>query len=193
MTKNPRPSLSLTFDDGPEEQYTAAILDILQRFSVPATFFCVGKHVVHHPTLMHRIVNEGHAIGNHSWDHVNLTTLASDQIRDQLQNTQDIIHSVTGFSPKYVRPPFGAINSTVEDVIIALGFHPALWTIDSTDWQGSSAPHIAHTVLSQLHPGAVVLFHSAAHAPGTPLALETLIHLIQNEGYCIGPLDEVLP
>ena len=111
----------LTFDDGPHRTATPDILDTLAAHEVTATFFVVGQMAAADPALVQRESQEGHAIGNHSWDHPDLTTLDRGQVESELQDTNDVIEQVTGTTPTQWRPPYGATNSAVEAAAAAYG------------------------------------------------------------------------
>src|ERR1051326_2427080 len=126
--------IALTFDDGPAVTYTKAVLDILRQYHVPATFFMLGTWVQRYPDLARAVVADGHAIGNHTWDHPNLTTLSTSQITKQLTDTRNIIQQVTGVIPTVFRPPYGSYNTRVLDTAFSLKFSSIIWSCDPTDW-----------------------------------------------------------
>ncbi|HLG76262.1 MAG TPA: polysaccharide deacetylase family protein, partial [Ktedonobacteraceae bacterium] len=105
------PEIALTFDDGPNPPYTTQILDILQRYDVKASFFCIGEHVQSYPDLVKQELNAGHNVGNHSWSHPNLPDLSDDAIKTQITSTSDAEEQATGVRPTFFRPPYGAANS----------------------------------------------------------------------------------
>lgn len=102
-----------TFDDGPDDQWTPKVLGVLARFHVKATFFVVGSRCDRFPDMLRRIAREGHTIGNHSWNHPNMAKLSPEDIRAQIQRTDDVIRRVTGATPVLFRPPYGALSDTV--------------------------------------------------------------------------------
>ncbi|UUZ95605.1 polysaccharide deacetylase family protein [Paenibacillus sp. P25] len=97
--------VALTFDDGPDGKYTARILDILKEQHVHATFFLIGQHAAKYPQIVKRIHEEGHAIGNHSWDHSDLSKLPEDQVREEIVRVDDVIKNITGEAPQAVPRP----------------------------------------------------------------------------------------
>ncbi len=103
--------VALTFDDGPRDPDTAQILDVLRDHGVVATFFLIGENVARHPGLARRIVREGHAIGNHSFTHRSLPTLADAQIRAEIERAAEAIRRATGLRPWLLRPPYGTMDS----------------------------------------------------------------------------------
>jgi glycerol-3-phosphate acyltransferase PlsY len=115
--------VALTFDDGPDPTYTPAILDILQKHNVPATFFVVGRHVEQHPDIARRIVQEGHSIGNHTWSHRSLVPLSVDQTRIEIMRTHRMIEQVTGIPPPSVQTAQGCVFSLCPGFPSGTGLH----------------------------------------------------------------------
>ncbi len=99
--------VALTFDDGPDPDYTEMLLDGLKKRNVKATFFLLGKQAEAYPDIVKRMHKEGHMIGNHSYDHVNLANLSKTDAAKQIRMTSEAIHKITGEYPQYLRPPFG--------------------------------------------------------------------------------------
>jgi len=143
----------LTFDDGPWYQ-TEDILDILQENGVTATFFPIGKMIRTREAIMERISSDGHAIGGHTWDHIDLTKVPAKEVRFQLNRAAREIGPVQG---PCMRPPFGAINDKVRALSVASGMTPIVWNRDTNDYQTSAADIAATLAASQ--PGDVVLLH----------------------------------
>ncbi|MCZ8512260.1 polysaccharide deacetylase family protein [Paenibacillus filicis] len=179
--------VALTFDDGPDNKYTARILDILKEQGVPATFFLVGKHVQQYPQMVKRISQEGHAIGNHSWDHANLARMSPADVQGEITKTDEAIKSLTGEAPVLFRAPYGAISQEVVNDAIASGHQLIGWSVDTMDWDGKSPATILTTLKKELKPGAIVLQHSAGGKGGnlanTVEALPQLIAYLKKEGY----------
>ena len=126
--------LWLTFDDGPHQTRTPALLDILRAAKLTATFFVVGARAAHQPDLLGRMVAEGHRVGNHSYSHARLTGLDEAAIRREIALTDAVIAPFTG-PDKLFRPPFGASDARVERAAAALGYRTVLWTLDPEDWR----------------------------------------------------------
>ncbi|KAG0044160.1 chitin deacetylase [Gryganskiella cystojenkinii] len=126
----------LTFDDGPS-QFTPVLLDYLQAQKLSATFFLIGSNVIQYPQTALREVKEGHHIASHTWSHTALTTLTNDQIVAEMKWTEKAVLDATGYKLKYMRPPFGDINSRVRFVLKKMGYIPVDWTsqaYDTDDW-----------------------------------------------------------
>jgi polysaccharide deacetylase family sporulation protein PdaB len=178
--------VALTFDDGPDTKYTDQILDILKKQKVSATFFVVGEHAAAHKDVMKRIVSNGHELGNHSWDHMDLTKLDEPQLEAELDKTDDIITSITGKPPTLLRPPYGALSKQVIDY--SEKSHKIIcWSVDTRDWEGISAERILENVKKEVKPGAIILQHSAGGKNGnltnTIKALPQIIAYLKEQGY----------
>ncbi len=144
VRNRPRPDeprrVWLTFDDGPYPENTAMVLDALKMHGIHATFFVVGEMAHYHgKELLPRIHDEGHGIGNHSYDHPKLADLTEDQVRDQLSRTDELIARYHGES-KLFRPPYGNYNKTVLKVARDLAYQPILWNVDPEDWNSDNQP-----------------------------------------------------
>jgi hypothetical protein len=147
----------LTFDDGPSE-YTAGILDVLERYDVRATFFVIGREVRHHARLLRRAAAAGHVAANHSWDHPRLTTLSDSQIEEQILQTNAALVEVLGKAPTLFRPPFGDRDERVDAIVTRLGLTTMMWDVTCEDWKRPGAEVIAQTVAGA-GPGKIVLLH----------------------------------
>lgn len=181
--------VALTFDDGPSA-HTNAVLDVLARHKVTATFFVTGSQAERYPWLMARIAMDGHRVGNHTWNHPRLTQLSDAQIRSQLRNTQNVIARTTGQSSVCVRPPYGEHNARVNNVIREFGrSYTMLWSIDTNDWQRPAPATITSRVVNNLRPGAVILMHDGGgNRANTVAALDSMIRRIHAAGYKIRPV-----
>jgi len=191
-TKDKR--IALTFDDGPDPTYTPAILDILKKAQVPATFFLVGANAELNPDLVRRTVDEGHEIGSHSFTHPNLSVVSPQQFDLELSSTQRLLESLTGRSTLLFRPPFAedvepATPEQAAPVARAgeLGYYTVGMGIDPLDWQpGKTAQHIVDSTLGQLHnqEGQIILLHDAGGVrSATVQALPMLLERLRGEGY----------
>ncbi|NPV53434.1 MAG: polysaccharide deacetylase family protein [Firmicutes bacterium] len=190
------PSVALTFDDGPDTEYTPKILDILRKYNVRATFFLIGKSAERHPDIVKRIVVEGHAIGNHTYHHGNLANMAPWQVVMELKRANTALARITNEWPLAVRPPYGALDPLAVEAIGREGYRVVLWTIDSLDWHGLSAEKVLANVMPVLKSGVIVLHHSAG-GPQEDLggmldALPTIIETLQQQGYLFVTIPEVL-
>ncbi|GGI95269.1 hypothetical protein GCM10010885_01080 [Alicyclobacillus cellulosilyticus] len=186
-------TLFFTFDDGPDDRLTPKVLDILARYGVRATFFCLGAHVAQHPAVFRRMLAEGHCVGNHSWDHPYLTKEPQERVRQQLAQTARVMTETAGVQPRWFRPPYGDVNDLVAEEARRQGYELVLWDVDSRDWSGIPGPAVAANVLPRLRPGAVLLHHCAWNAEGTVDALPYVIEVAAALGYRFAGLDEWSP
>lgn len=130
VTEDVKPRIALTFDDGPHPVYTPKLLDGLKERNVKATFFVVGKNIEGREDIIKRMDEEGHLIGNHTYDHVKITGLPEEEACAQITKTSELVKEITGKNTEFVRPPFGAWDKKLE-----CGFEmfPVLWSIDTLD------------------------------------------------------------
>ncbi|MGO4530263.1 polysaccharide deacetylase family protein [Paenibacillus sp. 2TAF8] len=188
--------VALTFDDVPDPRFTPQVLDVLKKYKVRATFFVVGSRAEKHPDLVKRMVKEGHIVGNHSYNHPEFSKLSMTAFRKQILHTGDIIHRLTGYTPKMIRPPYGDINE--EQLRWAAKQHYSIvnWNVDSLDWKGLSKEKVKHNILSAVKPGSIVLQHAGggtgSNLKGTVDALPEVIEELRNRGYELVTLDEML-
>jgi len=188
--------IALTFDDAPDSNFTPQILDVLKQEGVRATFFLVGNRIEAHPDMVRRIIEEGHIIGNHSYNHANLPKLTDAEFRDQIKRTDELIHEFTGYIPSYVRPPYGNISE--EQIKWLASQHRKIvnWNVDSLDWKELNAEQVEANVLADIRPGSIVLQHAGggtgADLSGTVLALPSIINKLRNEGIKFVTIPELL-
>jgi peptidoglycan/xylan/chitin deacetylase (PgdA/CDA1 family) len=153
---------ALTFDDGPHPRGTPAVLEILAREAVPATFFLVGEQVRRDPALAREIVDAGHGVGLHCDRHRNLLRLTSWQVREDLARAYAAIEDATSRRPALYRPPYGVLNAAALRLAARSGWRTLLWTHWGRDWEARATPDsIARRVTRGVGPGAVLLLHDA--------------------------------
>ncbi|KKI90645.1 hypothetical protein WQ54_21695 [Bacillus sp. SA1-12] len=177
--------IALTFDDGPENIYTPQILDILRQKDVKATFFVVGKQAREYPEQLKQIYKEGHAIGNHTWDHPHLPDLSDQELKDTIQATSEEIKKITGVKPNLFRPPYGEFEDRQIALLNKQGYRSIIWTADTKDWSGVSAEEIVSRVKKEARPGVIILQHNY-HVSGefeTVKALPEIIDYLRAQGY----------
>lgn len=173
--------VALTFDDGPDPQRTPAVLDLLARQGVRATFFVVGARAEAHPELVRRMVAEGHVVGNHSYTHSWRFPLRSlGRTMEELRRTGEVLHRITGRQPRLFRPPFGVTNPTIARAVRRLGLDPVGWNIRSLDTMGQSPERVAARILRRLHPGAVILLHD--RCAGSERLVGLLVEGLRSRG-----------
>lgn len=173
--------VALTFDDGPDPQRTPAVLDLLARQGVRATFFVVGARAEAHPELVRRMVAEGHVVGNHSYTHSWRFPLRSlGRTMEELRRTGEVLHRITGRQPRLFRPPFGVTNPTIARAVRRMGLDPVGWSIRSLDTMGQSPERVAARILRRLHPGAVILLHD--RCAGSEQLVGLLVEGLRSRG-----------
>ncbi|QCC86835.1 polysaccharide deacetylase family protein [Desulfovibrio desulfuricans] len=124
---------ALTFDDGPSIN-TPHLLDMLEEYGIPATFFMLGNQAERHPDIVRRVLAEGHEVGNHSYSHPNLRVVSPARKEDELRRTDTILRNL-GATPTFIRPPYGSYDASTEKIAEGLGLTVILWSMDSRDWQ----------------------------------------------------------
>ena len=152
--------VALTYDDGPNPPYTSRILDVLDREGVHATFFLVGRAVNAYPAIAAREAREGHALGNHTWQHEHMIMLDPAHVRATLNRTDAEIFKATGLHPRLMRPPYGSRDWLVLAEARRLGYTPVMWSVPlARDWEYPPARVIANRVLPNVHDGSIIVLH----------------------------------
>lgn len=182
--------VAISFDAAWGADKTPQLLDILDQYNVKTTFFLVDFWMEKYPEMTKQIAAHGHEIQNHSATHPHLNSLAPEEIRHELEQTNTRIRELTGQEPQLFRPPFGEYNNTVLTIVKDLGMFAIQWDVDSLDWQNLTADEISQRVLGKIQPGSIVLFHN--NAEHTPAALSTIIEKLQSDGYEIVPVSELI-
>ena len=185
--KEDRPRAALTFDDGPHATYTPLLLDGLRKRGIHATFFLMGKNIRGNEEIVTQMQRDGHLIGNHTYDHVQLDKLPNDQACQQIIKTNNEIYEITGEYPMYLRPPYGAWPKDLELCVTML---PVFWDIDTLDWKSRSTDSILSIVRSQVHDGSILLMHDS-YQSSVDAAL-MIADLLTEQGYDFVTADQLL-
>ncbi len=173
----------LTFDGAPNPPHTDHILEKLANHNVHATFFMEGRRVDEQPACAKRVLQAGHAVGNHSYTHPDFSTLSIAECDEEVQKTQDALRRNLGLEAKLLRPPFGKINEEVLRHFEQQGFTVALWSYSVKDWEGPDAEAVAGRVLGQLvEDEATIVLHDRVE--WNPGVLDIIIPGILEKGYC---------
>lgn len=159
----PEKTMVLTFDDGPSPEYTPRILEKLRKHKVKATFFLVGYRVKQHCDLVHRIVQEGHELGNHTYTHPFLTKLSPKRQSEEIVSTQKIIGNCVGDAhvPKWFRAPYADQNQITLNILKELNLSNSIWSVDTNDWHITSTSKTIANALIASNGKEIVLMHDA--------------------------------
>ncbi|MFE4963673.1 polysaccharide deacetylase family protein [Streptomyces sp. NPDC056660] len=182
--------VALSFDGGPSPT-TPKLLDILKQRGLHATFFVQGKgHISKYPDILRRIADEGHEIGNHTWNHKRLTDLDEDGVRQELAQTQNAIERITGTRPVLMRPPEGRTSRKVAKVCRDLGLAQVLWSVTAKDYETTDSALITKRVLDQTHRDGIILLHDLHK--GTVPAVPGILKALKQRGYTIVTVSQLL-
>ena len=176
----------LTFDDGPSQENTNAVLDVLKKRNIKATFFVVGHFLETAPDLVKRMVEEGHMVGNHTYHHPDMSTISSlEAFQEELEAVADSFYEITGtrLSP-YYRPPQGKANAENIKMAQQLGYSTIFWSLAYVDWDPENQPShdtAFDKLTARIHPGAIVLLHNTSQTNGE--ILDELLTKWEEMGY----------
>jgi len=185
------PYIAITFDDGPSTVLTPKLLDLLAARHVKATFFVIGENVAEHPEIVARAAREGHEIGNHSWSHPNFAKMSQENVRSQVQRTDDAIMSATGKRPTLLRPPYGSITEREKRWIHdEFGYDIILWDVDPLDWKRPGPAIVRSRILKETRPGSIVLSHDIH--PGTIEAMPSTLDELEAKGFKFVTVSELI-
>ena len=179
--------VALTFDDGPNPDYTGVLLDGLKERGIKANFFVLGSEVERYPQLVKRASEEGHLIGVHAYRHVNLCQLSDAQAVEQIDRTNGAIYRATGQYASYIRPPYGCWK---EDLDYEVQMVEVLWDIDPRDWATTSSDLVVQRVLNEVEENSIILLHDASKS--SVQAAFTIIDTLQKQGYTFVTVEELL-
>lgn len=168
--------LALTFDDGPHSEVTPAVLDILKRQSVKATFFVLGRQIKGREAILRREHQEGHEIGNHSWDHPNMTKISGDEAANQIERTSRLLADNNVPVPKLLRPPYGAVN---DGMLARLNLPIIRWNIDPEDWRHQDPGYLQEHLINTAKAGAIILLHDVYFS--TAASLEPILVALKSK------------
>jgi peptidoglycan/xylan/chitin deacetylase (PgdA/CDA1 family) len=186
MSKQSKPAIYLTFDDGPHPTFTPRIIDILRSRSIKATFFVVGSRLKKRylADLVLAAASDGHVIGNHTFTHPDLTACSEEQIREEIENTCSQLQSL-GIQSRLLRPPYGSTNPKVTEVVQRLGYELTFWDNDPRDWKSDSQSEnewVANAISGVDHRNARVIVCHDTHQR-TVDHLGSLIEELSTRGF----------
>ena len=181
------PRVALTFDDGPHPVYTKSLLDGLRERGVKATFFVVGENIPGNEKLIAQMEKDGHLIGNHTYDHADISKLSDEKNCEELQKTSDLVKQITGHGTAYVRPPFGNWKDSMDCQVSMIAVK---WTIDTLYWQSRNAAEIVNKVMQQISDHDMILMHDY-YATSVDAALQ-IVDKLKEEGYEFVTVEELI-
>lgn len=181
------PEVALTFDDGPSPKYTPLLLDGLKERNVQATFFLLGQNVKENQELVQRMQAEGHLLGNHTYNHVQLNKIPETTARQEILKTNNEIYEATGKYPEYMRPPYGAWKKNMELCVEML---PVFWDIDTLDWKSQNVDAILKAAGEEPEDGSIILMHDEYQTSVEAALL--LIDRLKEKGYEFVTVDELI-
>jgi peptidoglycan/xylan/chitin deacetylase (PgdA/CDA1 family) len=180
-------AIALTFDDGPHPQYTPELLQILDRYNIPASFFWLGACVEKVPTVARDIYERGHWIGLHGYHHISFPFLKPDALKESLEKTQEAIAQACQIHPENlidVRPPNGLFTPQTLSLLHQWNYRPVMWSVVPEDWERPGVSVVVQRVLRQVHNGSVIVLHDGYYG-GQDVAETTtlLIPQLLQQGY----------
>lgn len=179
--------VALTFDDGPHPVNTKTLLDGLRERGVKATFFVIGDQIPGQEELIRQMYKDGHLIGNHTYDHEDISGMSVEEACGELKKTSDLVEQITGSKTPYVRPPFGNWNDALdcETSMIAVK-----WTVDPLDWTTSNVAQVVDKVVTEVSDGDIILLHDY-YASSVQAALQ-IVDILKEQGYEFVTVEELL-
>lgn len=188
----PEKKVALSFDAAWGNDDTQKIMDILKKHNVHVTFFMTGGWVESYPEDVKKIAADGHDLGNHSENHKQMSQLSKEECKKEIMSVHEKVKELTGKDMTLFRPPYGDYNDTLIDAVNECGYHAIQWDVDSLDWKDYGVDSIIRTVCEHKHlgDGSIILCHNGAKY--TAEALETLITNLQQQGYEIVPISQLI-
>ena len=192
-SRKPTKKIALSFDDGPHPRYTERILEILDQYSIKATFFAIGVNIQNYPEPLRKVAAAGHEIGNHSFSHSVCNPNKVYNLAEEMQKCDSLIFETTGQKPKLFRPPCGIYDDKIINAAEELGYSVVLWSVDTLDWKGTEPCEIANTVEREIDGGEIILMHDYTSGKNTTCAaLELIIPQLLAKGYEFVKVSELL-
>ena len=184
-----KPMVSFLINVAWGEEHLPGMLATLKKNNVHATFFFEGRWVKANPELTKMIADAGHELANHSYSHPNMKTLGSDETREEIKKTNEVIEATTGKKAFWFGPPSGSYRDETVQIAHSLQMRTVMWTVDTIDWQKPSPELLIQRVTSKVHPGAMILMHPT---DPTAKALERLIEDIKGRNLRIGTVSKLM-
>lgn len=185
-----KPMIAITFDDGPHGEITPQLLDLFNQNGGRATFCIVGSRIKGRESIIQRMAKESFEIGNHTWDHAKLLKMNREEIKVQIKSVNDKVFELTGKTPVFLRPTYGAFNDDMKSVTKELGMFMMNWTIDSEDWLSRDAETVYQKVMAEVKDGRVILCHDLY--PSTLEAMKRIVPELTAQGYQLVTVSELM-
>jgi peptidoglycan/xylan/chitin deacetylase (PgdA/CDA1 family) len=179
----------LTFDDGPTPRVTQWVLEILNRHDIKATFFCIGNNIEKHPEIFQKVIDEGHTIGNHTFNHLNGWNTGNSTYLENFEACEQSISKRTGIA-KLFRPPYGKIKPAQAKEIRNKGYKIIMWDVLSADFDTAISPEkCLENVVQNTREGSVIIFHDSIKAyANLEHALPKAIEYLKGKGFVFGTM-----
>lgn len=187
--------VALTFDDGPDREFTPIIAGLLKKYKAKGTFFVIGENLKTNNDIAQDLLKNGHEIANHSYSHRKFSTLNEFQIREELNSTEELITSIQQKPLKLMRPPTGHFDKRVVDIFNNMNYITILWgwNQDTRDWAETNGQAIAARVIKNLKNGDIIIMHdSGGDRASTIQTLEIILPKLQELGYECVTMTELL-
>ena len=190
------PKLALTFDDGPDPENTPQMLDVLNRFAVPATFFLIGRHVEDHFDLAQEILNAGHEVGNHTYSHLPMIRLSEAELTDEITRTDKLLRNLTGSEPRFLRPPMGLFSKRVLNIVERSGYTTVVGDVYPRDPHLPGKHKIVDRVVTRAVKGSIIILHDGGSSgrvdrSQTIWAVNRIIPRLKEQGFEFVTLSEL--
>lgn len=183
--------IALSFDDGPNREYTPQVLSILAQYNASATFFVIGKNIQGNESILKQIDADGHSIGNHSYTHSFFVDFKGFQgFKNELNQTAESVFKIIGKRMKLFRPPYGVTTPHLVNASNLLNYSIIGWNIRSFDTTSDTAPIITRRVQKQIKPGAIILFHDTSDK--TVQVLKQTLNFAKENGYKVVSVEQLL-
>ena len=187
LSDEEHPKIALTFDDGPHPVYTEELLDGLKKRKVMATFFLIGNNIEGNEAVVKRMAEEGHLIGSHTYNHVQLNKLSESKAKEEILKGCNKIYETTGVCPSFVRPPFGEWKKNLDFYVTMI---PVFWNVDYLDWKLQNTEKIVKRVVKDVKEGDIILMHDIFET--SVQAAFQIIDTLEKENYEFVTVDELL-
>lgn len=175
----------LTFDDGPTPEITAWTLEQLKKHNAKATFFCIGKNIENHPDIFKKVIDDGHTIGNHTFNHLNGWKTTTEYYIENTKLCQSAICCLQSSVCNLFRPPYGKIKPSQSKALRKLGYKIVMWDVLSEDYNRNIAPEkCLDNVLKNVQSGSIILFHDSVKAfPNLEYTLPKTLEFLKEKGF----------